>query len=244
MVAMEKYLIPPRVFLPALIVWLFLSSVCTVFDKPEPNEDEAMQTETVNLPPPNLKGALSLEETLKERRSVRRYLDEPLELEWVSQMLWAAQGITLESQGFRTAPSAGATFPLELYVAAGKVTGLDAGLYRYVPDGHRLEQVSGSDLRSELAEAALGQGQVRNAPAVFIITADYERTAGRYGERAVRYVHMEVGHAGQNICLQAITYGLGSVIVGAFNDDQVKSVLDLPANEDPLYLIPVGKPYH
>ncbi len=241
---MKKYLVPPRIFLPALVVWLFFSSVCTVFDKPETNGNEIMQKETIDLPAPELKGPLSLEETLKERRSVRRYLDEPLELEWVSQLLWAAQGITLEPEGFRTAPSAGATFPLELYIAAGNVNDLDPGFYRYIPDGHRLEHVSGSDLRSELAEAALGQAQVRNAPAVFIIAADYDRTAGRYGERAERYVHMEVGHAGQNICLQAITYGLGSVIVGAFHDDQVKSVLNLPANEDPLYLIPVGKPYH
>ena len=239
---MKKYMIPPRIFIPALVVWLFFSSVCTVFDKPETNAPETMQRETIKLPPPNLKGELSLEETLKERRSVRSYLDEPLELEWVSQMLWAAQGITLESRGFRTAPSAGATFPLELYLVAGKVTGLQPGLYRYVPDGHLLERTGTEDLRSELAEAALGQAQVRNAPAVFIIAADYDRTAGRYGQRAERYVHMEVGHAGQNICLQAITFGLGSVIVGAFYDDQVKSVLGLPANEDPLYIIPVGKP--
>ena len=239
---MKKYLIPPRIFIPALVLWIFLSSVCTVFDKPETNDPETMQRETIKLPPPDLKGELSLEETLKERRSVRSYLDEPLELEWVSQMLWAAQGITLESRGFRTAPSAGATFPLELYLLAGEVNDLEPGLYRYVPDRHLLERTSTEDLRSELAEAALGQAQVRNAPAVFIISADYDRTAQRYGERATRYVHMEVGHAGQNICLQAITFGLGSVIVGAFNDDQVKTVLGLPANEDPLYIIPVGKP--
>lgn len=201
-----------------------------------------MQEETVKLPTPDIKGEYSVEETLLERRSVRSYLDEPLELESVSQLLWAAQGITQELRGLRTAPSAGATYPLEIYLAAGKVNNLQSGLYRYVPDGHSLVLTKGRDLRRELAEAALGQDHVRNAPAIIIIAADYSRTAQRYGERAERYVHMEVGHAGQNICLQAIGCGLGTVIVGAFYDGRVKEVLGLPENEDPLSLIPVGKP--
>lgn len=241
---MKKYLIPPRIFLPALIVWLFLSSVSTVFDNlNDLNEKHIiMQEEKVQLPSPDLKGELSLEEILQERRSIRSYLDDPLELNQVSQLLWAAQGITLEARGFRTAPSAGATYPLEIYLAAGKVNGLQSGLYKYVPDGHLLLKVGETDLRLDLETAALGQDHVGNAPAVIVIAADYDRTAQRYGDRAPRYVHMEAGHAGQNICLQAITYGLGTVIVGAFQDDQVKSVLDLPVNEDPLYIIPVGKP--
>lgn len=115
-------------------------------------------------------------------------------------------------------------------------------MYKYIPDGHSLVKVSDGDIRNQLSSAALGQQQVSEAPAVFIVTADYSRTAGRYGERATRYVHMEAGHASQNICLQAISYGLGTVIVGAFNDNQLKSVLGLPATEDPLNLIPVGRP--
>ena len=201
-----------------------------------------MVEQTIKLPAPDLRGEVSTEEALSKRRSVRSYLDEPLELEWIGQLLWAAQGITLEARGFRTAPSAGATYPLEVYLAAGRVNGLQPGLYRYVPGDHTLVKTGDVDLRDELALAALGQGQVREAPAVFIVAADYDRTARRYGDRGTRYVHMEVGHASQNICLQAITYGLGTVIVGAFDDDQLKSVLGLPANENPLIIIPAGKP--
>ena len=239
---MKILIIPPRVFLPALVVWLVFSSVSVFCDNSESSNESTMQEQTIKLPAPQLRGPLSLEETLSARRSVRSYKDEPLQLPWVGQMLWAAQGITLEPQGYRTAPSAGATFPLEVYLASGNVTGIDPGLYRYMPAGHSLVKVRDGDIRKELAGAALGQNQVASAPAVFIIAADYGRTSPRYGERATRYVHMETGHAGQNICLQAITYGLGSVIVGAFYDDRVKEVLGLPANEDPLYLIPVGKP--
>ncbi|MFP4366227.1 MAG: SagB/ThcOx family dehydrogenase [Bacteroidales bacterium] len=239
---MNKIFVPPAIFLPALVVWLIFSSVSTVFDEENIKETNIMQEQAVKLPDPDLKGEVSTEEALSERRSVRSYQDEPLELKWVGQLLWAAQGITLESRGFRTAPSAGATYPLEVYVAAGRVDGLQPGLYKYIPGEHSLINVADGDIRNELASAALGQDHVRSAPAVFIMAADYDRTAGRYGERAPRYVHMEVGHASQNICLQAITYGLGTVIVGAFNDDQLKSVLGLPDNEDPLNLIPVGKP--
>ncbi len=241
---MKIFLIPPRVFLPALMVWLFLSSVSTVFDNlNDLNEKSAiMLEEKVQLPSPDRKGEISLEETLRDRRSVRSYLDDPLELNQVSQLLWAAQGITLEAREFRTAPSAGATYPLEVYIAAGKVNGLQSGLYRYVPADHSLVMVGETDIRNDLAAAALGQNHVRRAPAVIIISADYDRTAQRYGDRAPRYVHMEAGHAGQNISLQAVARGLGTVMVGAFEDNKVKSVLDLPPNEDPLYIIPVGKP--
>ncbi len=229
---MERHNVNFVVFLTALGVIISLSSFDT----------KTMQQQKISLPPPVFQGEVSTEEALSLRRSVRSYLDEPLELEWISQMLWAAQGITLDASGFRTAPSAGATYPLEIYVAAGNVNGLDPGLYRYIPEDHSLVHVAEQDLRDKISDAALGQASVREAPAVFIVTADYARTAGRYGERATRYVHMEVGHASQNVCLQAITFGLGTVIVGAFQDNQLKRVLDLPRNEDPLILIPVGKP--
>jgi SagB-type dehydrogenase family enzyme len=154
----------------------------------------------------------------------------------------AAQGITSEARSYRAAPSAGATYPLEIYVATGRVNRLRPGLYRYVPADHSLLLVSEGDLREELAAAALNQQMLRNAPVSFIIAADYERTAGRYGERAERYVHIEVGHAAQNLNLQAISLGLGSVMVGAFNDSNIKSIMKFPDNEDPLYILPVGRP--
>jgi SagB-type dehydrogenase family enzyme len=237
---MQTFIIPPRVFIPALVLGLVLYLTPSVFNNQ--NRPDKMENGTVRLQPPELKGNVTIEETLLNRRSIRTYKDDPVRVAQIGQLLWAAQGITLESNGFRTAPSAGATYPLEVYLLAGDVDGLDPGLYRYVPDRHLLEKVADGDLRNSLADASLGQDPVRYAPASVIISADYERTAGRYGERAIRFVHMETGHAAQNVCLQAVSLGLGTVIVGAFNDQQVAEVLGLPANEEPLYIIPVGWP--
>lgn len=201
-----------------------------------------MQENTIKLPHPTLEGQVSLEETILRRRSIRTYRGDPLNLTQVGQMLWAAQGITLPARGFRAAPSAGATFPLEIYVVAGRVTQLQPGLYKYIPSTHSLEMVQTGDLRSRLADAALRQQMISNAPATFVISAVYERTTRRYGNRGIRYVYMEVGHAAQNLNLQAVSLGFGAVMIGAFDDDNIKDILDLPQNEVPLYLIPVGRP--
>jgi SagB-type dehydrogenase family enzyme len=190
----------------------------------------------IRLPRVREKGPSSLEETLNERRSVREYIRGPLGLDEVSQLLWAASGANLYR---RTAPSAGATYPLETYLVAGEVEGLAPALYHYVPSGHALETAADGDLRRKLSGAALGQGMVASAPVDIVIAADYARTAGRYGRRADRYVHMEAGHAGQNVSLQAIALGLGSVMVGAFDDAGVREVLGI--GEEPLYIIPVGR---
>ena len=239
---MEKYLVSPRIFLPALAVLAVFLSVNTVFDsETNKTEEMSMQEETIDLPEPRLESPVSLEETIERRRSVRSYQDEPLNLEQVSQLLWSAQGITLESRGYRAAPSAGATFPLEVCLVAGEVENLPAGVYKYVPDDHTMVAKTQGDIRGELADACLGQESVRNAPVSLVIAADYERTASQYGDRAKRYVHMEIGHVGQNVSLQAITMGLGSVMIGAFTDEQLKDLMPVPDNEDPLYVIPVGK---
>lgn len=187
---------------------------------------------------------MSVEEAILRRRSRRSYTDEPLSLHDISQLVWAAQGITEPATGKRAAPSAGATYPLEVYVVVGTngVTGLADGVYRYNPVKHQLENVLKGDLRSDLADAALGQDWVREAPVNIVIAAVYERTTGRYGDRGIRYVHMEAGHVGQNLYLQAEARGLGVVVVGAFHDDQVQKLLRLPADEKPLYIIPVGHP--
>lgn len=195
---------------------------------------------SVQLPEPSLDGGVSVERTLAERRSVRQYASEPLTLEQLGQLLWAGQGIT-HARGFRTAPSAGALYPLETYVIVGHVEGLDAGVYHYTPHSHSLTPRQTGDKRDDLARAALGQSPVRNAPVTFVFTAFYERTTVRYGKRGIQYVHMEVGHAGQNVALQAVSLGLGTVMIGAFQDDSVKSLLRLSADEIPLYLIPVGR---
>jgi SagB-type dehydrogenase family enzyme len=207
------------------------------------NEEKPVLAENeIKLPPPVEKGALSLEEIIVTRRSERTFRGNPLNLNEVGQMLWSAQGITLQSRGYKAVPSAGATFPLEIYVVAGRVNRLQPGLYKYNPQTHSLVKTMDGDLRQSLSDVALSQHMIIHAPASFVITADYERTARRYGERASRYVHMEVGHAGQNLNLQAISLGFGAVMVGAFQDVDVKKVLDLPENEQPLYIIPVGKP--
>ncbi len=194
----------------------------------------------IPLPEPAREGEVSLEETLDGRRSVREFGDEALTVGQVGQMLWAAQGTT--RGGRRTAPSAGALYPLELYLAAGAVEGVATGLYRYRPAGHDLLRVGDEDLRGALADAALGQEQIEEAPAVIVIAGVVERTAVKYGQRAVRYVHMEVGAAAENVYLQATALGLGTVYIGAFNDTRVKQLLGLPGDQQPLALLPVGRP--
>ncbi len=189
----------------------------------------------IDLPKAPVKSGASLEEALDKRRSVRQFTAKPLSITELSQLLWAGQGRTREWGG-RTAPSAGALYPLELYVV------IKEGVFHYDPEHHRLDPVAAGDARGPLAAAALNQGCVGTAPAVFAVSAVYERTSIKYRDRAPRYVHMEAGHAAQNILLEAVALGLGGVPVGAFNDDQVKRVLKLPADQAPLLLIPVGHP--
>lgn len=197
-------------------------------------------TPGLKLPEPRYDSEVSVEEALLKRRSVREYAGGYLTLQEVSQLLWAAQGIT-DPRGLRTAPSAGALYPLEVYLVVGDVENLTQGVYKYKPNGHEILKVLDDDKRVELAGAASGQASVREAAIDIVITAVYERTTARYGERGIRYVHLEVGHAAQNICLQATALNLGLVTVGSFSDDQVKDVLNLPENEQPLYIIPVGR---
>ncbi len=198
----------------------------------------------IYLPLPLFESNVSLEESILHRRSIREYLDKPLTLQQLSQLLWAAQGITETRWGFRASPSAGATYPLEIYVVIGEngVEGLNAGVYNYKPHSHSLVLVKEGDIREELYEACLNQEWVRDAPVVFVIAADYERTTRIYGERGIRYVHMEVGHVGQNIYLEATALGLGTVAVGAFYDDDVRKIIGAPENHHPLYVMPVGVP--
>jgi SagB-type dehydrogenase family enzyme len=158
----------------------------------------------------------------------------------VAQLAWAAQGVT-ETRGRRTAPSAGALYPLELLVVAGSVEGLEPGVYRYRPSGHSLLELTRGDVRAALAAAALGQEWMADAPCVLVLGAVYERTTGKYGARGERYVHIEVGLAAQNTQLQATALGLGSVVVGAFDDGRVRTRLGLGSDERPLALLPVGR---
>jgi SagB-type dehydrogenase family enzyme len=194
----------------------------------------------VSLPRPRIRSEVSLEQALLARRSVRDYAPTPLTLAEVSQLLWAAQGMTA-GWGGRTAPSAGALYPLEVYLVAGAVQGLASGVYRYSPKGHQLAEAKKGDVRTALADAALGQECVRDGAISIVIAAVYARTTQKYGARGTTYVHMEVGHAGQNVYLQAEALGLGTVTVGAFYDDRVAKVVGLRDNEVPLYIMPVGR---
>ena len=206
----------------------------------------------IKLPSPKLKSKISLEEVIAKRRSIRKYRTEPLTLFQLSQVLWAAQGITGTGK-HRTAPSAGATYPLEIFAFVGKKgviaseakqpkEELQAGIYHYDVDSHSLVLHQPGDLRKELARAALDQGFIANAPLDIVICALYPRTSYRYGRRGERYVHMELGHVGENIHLQAVALGLATVEVGAFDDEEVRKVLGLEEQIKPLYIMPIGNP--
>lgn len=202
----------------------------------EPREETTPPpVEEMALPAPSQRSEVSLEEALTRRRSIREFREEGLSSAEISQLLWAGQGIT-DPRGLRTAPSAGALYPLELYAATGE------GVYHYLSQGHRLAILSPEDMRLGLWEAGLKQGALREAPAIIVIAAVYARTEGKYGDRAERYVHLEAGHAAQNILLQATALDLGAVPIGAFYDQEVQEVLGLPSDQEPLYLIPVGYP--
>ncbi len=210
-----------------------------------------MRQTIIKLPSPQLKGKVSLEETILRRRAVRRYRRDPLNLSQLSQILWSAQGIT-GTREFRAAPSAGATYPLEIFVFVGKqgviaseakqaLEELQSGIYHYEVDSHSLSLHKPADLRPDLARATLDQEFIIEAPVDIVICALYHRTSYRYGRRGERYVHIEVGHVGENIHLQAVALGLATVEIGAFNDEEVRKVLGVEEQIKPLYIMPLGK---
>lgn len=204
----------------------------------------------VRLPLPTTMSNMTVEEAVLRRRSIRDYTEDPVKLEHLSMILWACYGVTDPQYGLRSSPSAGATYPLEIYVVVGERSVaisngafLKAGVYKYDPHSHTLLLVKKGDVRSELAVAALGQDWVRKAPLSVVIAAVFERTTRVYSERGrERYVPMEVGHAGQNVYLMATALGYGTVAVGAFSDSGVKAILGLRQEETPMYIMPVGVP--
>ncbi len=204
----------------------------------------------VLLPYPRIRrDVLSTEEAIAYRRSIRDYVDMPISIEQLSQLLWATYGISETRWGLKTTPSAGATYPLEIYVVVGEkrvslLSGdtLQPGVYKYDPYTHSVRLVRAGDFMEELSKAAVNQRWVREAAINIVICAVYERTTRVYGERGYRYVYMEVGHAGQNIYLEATALNLGAVVIGAFYDDWVKSIVNAEENEHPLYIVSIGVP--
>jgi SagB-type dehydrogenase family enzyme len=235
------HLLMSKLYLTLTVVFMnivfFLALTCSDND----TKTTMTQNTTIALPSITTKSDISIEESLRLRRSVREYADRPLTLDEVGQILWAAQGITEPARGLRTAPSAGATYPLEVYLFAASVNDLEPGVYRYIPNDHALGRVFDGDKREALSAASLRQESITAAPAVLVLTGVLERTARRYGDRALRYLSMEAGHAAQNVYLQAVTLEIGTVVIGAFHDDRVAGVLELGEGEYPLYIMPFGK---
>ncbi len=225
-----------------LLLLLLLTASCYIWrERSDNSEIPAVDGKVENLPEPARDGLVSVEEALNKRVSRREFRDRALETDEVSQIVWAAGGLGVDgsTEATRTAPSAGATHPLEIYLVAGRVDGLAKGIYRYLHQEHSLQMVREGDYRGALSEAALGQFMVARAPASVVVVAHYERTTGRYGERGKRYVHMEAGHAAQNISLQVEALGLGTVVIGAFGDDEVSEILQQEGV--PLVIMPVGR---
>lgn len=194
----------------------------------------------IALPPPRTQGRISLEGTLAQRRSWRSFTTAPLTAAEAGQLLWAAQGVT-DAKGLRTAPSAGATYPLVLYLVAGRVDGVATGVHRYLPQGHRLAAVDSGDVRPAIAAAAFRQTWMKDAPALVLIAAQPARTAARYGARAERYVAIESGAAAQSLLLQTVALGLGGTVVGAFDEAALKRIVSLPEGEQVMAIVPVGR---
>jgi SagB-type dehydrogenase family enzyme len=220
---------------------LFGGLICFFIDKesaPRAQEKSPLKGATMKLPEPKLESQTSVEQALLKRRSVREYKEDSLSLEQISCLLWAAQGITADWGG-RTSPSAGALYPLEIYLVVGKVKGLKPGLYQYEPGKHSIVQTRDGDLRGKLTEASLDQDEILKAPVSIVITAISARTMQKYEQRGIRYVHMETGAAGENIYLQAESLGLGTVFIGAFEDEDVKKVIGI--EEEPMGIMPIGK---
>jgi len=226
--------------LPMIVIILLAVTTPLTLTGADKVEEATSSRARIKLPEPVYDSPFSIEKALLKRRSTRRYKDELLTIQEVSQLLWAAQGIT-DKRGFRSAPSAGALYPLEVYVVVGNVDKLSPGIYKYNPYAHELHMIKEGDKRREICNAALGQVWVEKGAIDIVFFAVYERTTRKYGERGIRYVHMEVGHAAGNIYLQAVPSNLGTVVVGAFNDNEIKRIMNMPEDESPLCIMPVGR---
>ncbi len=229
-----------------LFVTIFLHGIsCNSQTKDEGNQ---MKSESIQLPSPVLKGDFTLEEVLYKRRSIRSYSGSQMSLQHLSQILWSAYGVTEPKDrpphirgGFKTAPSAGARYPLEVYVIVGNVEGIRAGIYRYLPENHSIVLLIEGDFRVQARVAARNQMMVEQAPVTVVYTADFERTTSRYGERGKNYVYVDLGHSAQNVYLQAEALGMHSCAIGAFVDEDINKVMQLPPNETVIYMMPVGE---
>lgn len=222
-----------------LILFILLGLLILSSDIKRQTLNSNSEQKEILLPQPQRKGETSLEETLQKRRSIREYKNEPLSLKDTAQILWASQGIT--EGNHRTVPSAGALYPIEIYLVVKNVEGVAEGVYRYDPKDYKLVSIVGGDFNKTLAEVAANQEWIEESAAILLISADFEKTTQKYGERGRQYVWMEAGHSAQNVYLQAISLELGTVSVGAFDEGRVQKILNLPENILPLIIMPIGK---
>ncbi|MEN6292906.1 MAG: SagB/ThcOx family dehydrogenase [Methanobacterium sp.] len=234
-----------KIILIILIILLGVTIAYLVWPQPATTSNSQRTViSTINLPSPILEGNVSVEQAIQNRRSVRHYTNQSITLQDVSQLMWAAQGITDKANNLRSVPSGGQVYPLEVYIIVGKdgVTGLSEGIYHYNPYNNTLEKTSKSDARSDLSQAANGQAWVKEAPVDIVITGDDSKMVAKYKDETLctRFVNLEAGHAGENIYLEAEARGLVTVALGSFKDDQVHTVLGLPENENTIYIYPVG----
>jgi len=218
-----------------------LSSLLRWGSEPE-KEKEYEGAQEIVLPDPS-QGNLTLEEAIDRRRSIRDYSGRPLPIASVSRLLHASSGITGEGGDphLRSAPSAGALYPIETYVVAYRVEGIPSGIYHYRPSGHRLELIREGDFRDEFIAAGLHQDMAGRCNLLYILTAVFRRATWKYGERGYRYAYIEAGAMSQNIYLQATSLGLGSVVMGAFFDDRVLDLIGVDGRKEaPILLQAVG----
>ena len=205
------------------------------------NHQHTALEDTIFLPSPVYQGEISVEQCLYSRRSHRQYSDKTTSLDKLSQLLWAAQGISDNQSGFRTSPSAGALFPFTVYLQVMDVHKLSPGIYSYYPDGHFIKLIEPGNFKDDIANAALGQNWIKQANLIIFLAADFNITTAVYGSRGERYVWMEAGHIAQNIYLQSTSLNLGSVAVGAYRDQQINEILNLPENLTCVYIMVVGE---
>lgn len=196
----------------------------------------------MRLPPPKTDGTLSVEQAIQQRRTVRSFQSQSLNLQQMSQLLWACQGITGRRGVKRAVPSAGALYPMDTYFVLGQnsVTQMQSGVYHYDPSNHALSCIRNQDMREAVAKASLHQMWMAQAPVNVVITAEYRRINIKYGKRGIRYAMIEAGHIGQNLFLQAEALGLKAGIVGAFHDVELVQILKIPPTHEPLLIMPVG----
>lgn len=237
---MKKYIFAAFIL---VIITISVTLVVKTTRAPRHAELESNQETpfVILLPEAKNTGNVSVEEAIALRRSVRQYSPAALTIEDISQILWAAQGITESHHKLRSAPSAGALYPLKLYLVCGEDEPIPAGVYKYDPEAHSIVKYKDGDIRKELYQACLSQEAVLDAPVVLFFSAVYKQTRDKYGARGEMYVHFEVGHAAQNVYLQATARNLGTVSIGAFDGASVKSLLNMPKDETPLYCMPIGR---